>query len=56
MKTLIKLNFADFRLHFDKEENYFVQLLSRDYQVELSDDQDFLVYFSCGSCHFRYSC
>lgn len=42
----IKLNFSDFWQGFDKDNNYFTQLLSYDYDVHVVDDPDFLIY-SC---------
>lgn len=46
MKKHIKINFCDFWLSFDKEDNYFTRLLGSDYDLEICDDPEFLIY-SC---------
>src|SRR5438445_718429 len=56
MKQPVKINFADFWPHFDKQNNYFTQLLSARYAVEISDNPDFLIYTCYGEEHLRYSC
>ncbi len=52
----VKLNFADFWEPFDKEDNYFTQLLSQHYTIEISDNPDFLIYSCYGRDHLKYSC
>lgn len=56
MKKSVKINFADFWPHFDRHNNYFTQLLSAAYTVEISDNPDFLIYSCYGEEHLRYSC
>jgi hypothetical protein len=56
MKPVIKINFADFWPHFNKEDNFFTQWLSRSFRVELSGNPDFLIYSCYGSQHLDYSC
>jgi hypothetical protein len=56
MKQVIKLNFADFWEGFNKEDNYFIQLLSSRYEVRLSDDPDFLIYSCYGKEYLKYKC
>lgn len=46
MNKPIKINFSDFWKSFDKEDNYFTRLLSPHYDLEISNDPDFLIY-SC---------
>jgi alpha(1,3/1,4) fucosyltransferase len=56
MKPLLKLAFCDFWKKFDPANNYFTRLLSRRYEIELSDQPDF-VFFSCfGSRHRNFRC
>lgn len=56
MKPVIKINFSDFWHHFDKNDNYFIRLLSKEYVIELSDNPDFLIYSCYGNEHLEYSC
>jgi hypothetical protein len=56
MKPRIKINFADFWPGFDPRANYFLGLLSGRYDLELSDDPDFLIYSIFGRSHRRYDC
>ncbi len=42
----MRIDFADFWPGLDKTDNFFVDLLSRRYRVEISDDPD-LLFFSC---------
>lgn len=56
MKT-IKLWFSDFYEGFDPANNYFHNLLSAHYQVELSpEDPDFLIYSCYGNDFLDYDC
>ena len=52
----IKLNFADFWGHFNKHDNYFVKLLRNRFEVEISNDPDFLIYSCYGEDHLKYNC
>ena len=56
MKAVIKINFADFWTHFDKQHNYFTDLLSKYFKVEIATDPDFLIYSCYGNEHLKYSC
>jgi hypothetical protein len=56
MKKSIKINFADFWPGFIKEDNYFTQVLSQRYDVQLSDDPDFLFYSCYGKEYLKYTC
>lgn len=42
----VKLNFTDFWNEFDRHDNYFLDLLSPYYDIEITDNPDFLIY-SC---------
>ena len=55
MKPRIRLGFRDFWRDFDPLDNYFIDLLSADYDIEvceLSEKPDFLIY-SCFGEEFR---
>lgn len=50
----IKIDFTDFWPGFDKEDNYFTNLLREGFSVEISPNPDFLFYSVFGSSHTRY--
>jgi hypothetical protein len=50
----IKIDFTDFWPGFDKEDNYFTNLLREGFSVEISSNPDFLFYSVFGSSHTRY--
>ncbi|MHB8520301.1 MAG: glycosyltransferase family 10 domain-containing protein [Limisphaerales bacterium] len=52
----IRLDICDFWNDFRKDKNFFVEALSRRYQVELHDKPDFLIYADCGYQHRIYTC
>lgn len=52
----IKINFADFWPDFDKNNNYFINLLREDYEVEISDNPDYLFFSVFGSNNKYYNC
>src|SRR4051812_27129762 len=54
--TTIKIDFCDFWMPFNKRDNYFYNLLSKHFNVEISDKPDFLVYSSYGRDHLNYDC
>ena len=58
MKPRIRLAFADFKKGFNPHDNYFTQLLSESYVVELSDQPDAVIYGCLGSKERfrRYRC
>ena len=56
MKRNIRIGFVDFWDGFDVNDNFFVNLLSRRYNVEVSDSPDYLFYSVFGSEHLRYDC
>ncbi len=52
----IKINFTDFWPGFIREDNYFYNLLSKEYTVVISDDPE-LIFFSCyGEEYLKYDC
>ncbi|HBR15691.1 MAG TPA: glycosyltransferase [Candidatus Omnitrophica bacterium] len=56
MKPIIKINFVDFWPGFKKEDNYFTNLLSDHYQIELTDKPDFLFFSVYGHEYTSYDC
>ncbi len=56
MKPSIRIDFCDFWQGFNKEDNYFTRLLSTNYNVELSDNPDFLIYSVFGLEYLKYKC
>lgn len=55
-KPKIKVAFCDFWPTFDPKNNYFMSLLEPEYDMELSDDPDFVIYSSFGRRHIQYGC
>ncbi|MBP3469478.1 MAG: hypothetical protein J6K26_08175 [Lachnospiraceae bacterium] len=54
MKKKIKINFVDFWTDLIKTDNYFYNILKKYYDVEISDEPDY-VFCSCfGNQHFKY--
>ena len=56
MKPVIRINFCDFWAGFVKEDNYFFNLLSKIYEVQIADDPDFLFYSCYGDEYLKYDC
>ena len=56
MKEKIKINFSDFWVPLNKKDNYFYNLLSQKYEVEISDNPDFLIYSTFGREYLNYDC
>jgi Glycosyltransferase family 10 (fucosyltransferase). len=56
MRQTIKLNYTDFWGHFDKYDNYFTQILSKRFAIEISDNPDFIIYSCYGTEHLKYNC
>ncbi len=53
----IKIKFVDFWVDFNrKSDNYFVDLLSLYYDIQISDDPDILFYSCFGNEHLKYNC
>ncbi|PLS02231.1 glycosyltransferase family 10 domain-containing protein [Neobacillus cucumis] len=58
MKPKIKINFTDFwrGRRFDKNSNFFTNLLRTKYDITISDDPDYLIYSCFGREHLKYDC
>jgi hypothetical protein len=55
MRT-IRLDFCDFWPGFRKDQNWFVELLSRRFRVEIHERPDFLIFADFGRFHRQYTC
>lgn len=55
-KSKIKLAFVDFWGGFIPDNNYFFNLLSKHFNIELSKNPDFLIYSCFGGKHAHYNC
>jgi len=56
LKALLKINFTDFWAGFIKEDNYFYKLLSKHYDVVISEEPDLLFYSCYGFSYLEYNC
>jgi hypothetical protein len=56
MKKKIKIDFSDWWGGFDKTDNYFYNLLKEEFEVEISNNPDFLFFSLFGQNHQRYNC
>ena len=56
MKKKIKIDFVDFFKGFDKENNQFTNILRKRYDVELSDQPDYIFYSTFGKRFLDYDC
>jgi hypothetical protein len=54
-KPKLKLDFSDFG-GLDKSNNWFVRILSRDFDVEISDKPDLLIFQESGHINRLYTC
>jgi hypothetical protein len=55
MKTL-KIDFCDFWPDFDKSQNFFINMLSNYFDVQIVSNPDFLFFSNYGSAHLSYTC
>ncbi len=55
-KPKVKIKFTDFWPGFSPSGNYFFQLLSQDYKVELSESPDMIIYSCFGNDFEKYDC
>jgi hypothetical protein len=55
MKKL-KINFVDFWPGFNKIDNYFYNILSKKYIIEICDNPDYLFFSVFGGNNYAYSC
>ena len=56
MKKRIKINFTDFWGGFDKTDNYFYNLLKDEFDIEISNNPDYLFFSLFGNQHQNYNC
>lgn len=56
MKEILKIKFADHYEGFDPEKNFFWDLLSLKYDLQLSEHPEVLIYTSFGRSHVNYRC
>lgn len=56
MKKKVKINFTDFWNDFNKKDNFFWNIFSKEYELELSDNPDILFYSCFGNEYRRYNC
>lgn len=56
MKTKIKIKFVDFWSTFNEIDNDFYKILNKKYEIEISDEPDFLIYSVFGFENFNYNC
>lgn len=52
----IKIDFTDWWSGFDKTDNYFYNLLKEEFDVEISNNPDYLFFSLFGQNHRRYNC
>ena len=52
----IKINFTDWWGGFNKTDNYFYNLLKDEFEVEISNNPDFIFYSVFGQEHLKYRC
>lgn len=52
----IKINFTDFWSGFNKTNNYFYNLLIEEFDVEISNNPDYLFFSVFGNEHQKYKC
>lgn len=55
MKKKIKIDFSDFWGGFDKKDNYFYNLLIEQFDVEISNQPDYLFFSVFGQTHKNYN-
>jgi hypothetical protein len=56
MKKKIKINFTDFWPGFDIKNNYFCKLLRNEFDVELSNNPDYIFFSVFGKQHKKFKC
>jgi hypothetical protein len=56
MKKKIRIDFSDFWGGFDKTNNYFYNLLIEEFDVEISNNPDYLFFSVFGNQHQNYKC
>jgi hypothetical protein len=56
MKRKIKIDFSDFWRGFNKTDNYFYNLLKKEFDIEISSQPDYLFFSIFGNSHQNYKC
>ena len=56
MKEILKIKFVDHYEGFDPEKNFFGDLLSVKYDLQLSEQPEIMIYTSFGRSHVNYRC
>lgn len=56
MKKKIKIDFSDFWDGYNKTDNYFYNLLKEEFDIEISNNPDFLFFSLFGNSHQNYRC
>lgn len=56
MKKKIKIDFSDFWGGFDKTNNYFYHLLKDEFEIEISNNPEYLFFSVFGNNHLNYKC
>lgn len=56
MNKMVKINFVDFWGDFNKKDNFITCVLSKKYEVVISDNPDYLFYGTFGYSHLNYNC
>lgn len=56
MKKIVKIKFVDFWSGFDHQNNEFIDVLNEKYQVQLSEEPEYLFYSCFGYEHLKYNC
>lgn len=52
----IKIKFCDWHKDFDLTNNFITRILSKFYEVELSEDPDYVFFSVWGNSHLNYDC
>lgn len=55
-KKTLKVNFVDYWSDLTDENNFFLQLLQKNYHIEISNNPDILFYSCFGAEHLQYNC
>jgi hypothetical protein len=56
MKKKIRVDFSDFWGGFNKTDNYFYNLLKDEFDIEISNNPDYLFFSVFGKSHQNYKC
>lgn len=52
----IKINFSDFWDNFDKNDNFITDALRKNFEIEISENPDFVFCATFGRKHLKYDC